>query len=59
MPEKVSGKWVIAVIFTVSILLAGLRWKLIPKQNPKAADPGNPYYTPPQKQSPNPKQPLR
>jgi hypothetical protein len=41
------GKRVVLVMLAVSLLIAFLRWKFIPKSNPKQADPGSPYYSPP------------
>jgi hypothetical protein len=33
----------------VSLIMAILWWKYIPRTNPKETDPGSPYYSPPPK----------
>lgn len=46
-PPSATGKQVILVMLAVSLAIAILRWKFVPRTNPKEADPGNPYYSPP------------
>ena len=45
---KVSGKWVVAAMLVLALILALLWWKLIPRSNPRETEPGSPYYSPPQ-----------
>jgi hypothetical protein len=45
--KSVAGKWVVAGLIAVSLVLALIRWVYIPKTNPRDADPGNPFYSPP------------
>jgi hypothetical protein len=45
--KHVSGKWVVAIILAVSLIIATIRYIYIPKTNPREADPGNPFYSPP------------
>jgi hypothetical protein len=45
--KGVSGKWVVAVLLAVGLILAILRFLLVPRTNPREADPGSPYYSPP------------
>ena len=44
--KGVSGKWVVAAMIVVALVLTALRFILIPRTNPKQADPGSPYYSP-------------
>ncbi len=46
-PKTVPGKWVVAIIMAISLVLAIVRYIYIPKTNPRDADPGNPFYSPP------------
>jgi len=46
-PRKTNGKWVVIGLLLVGLLLTTLRWIYIPKTNPRQADPGNPFYSPP------------
>ena len=41
------GKWVVAGLILVSLLLAILRWMIVPKSNPRLSDPGSPFYSRP------------
>jgi hypothetical protein len=43
----VSGKWVVLGLILISMVMATLRWVFVPKTNPRQADPGNPFYSPP------------
>jgi len=45
-PAKKTGKWVVLVMFLVSLVMAILWWKYVPRTNPREADPGSPYYSP-------------
>ena len=44
--KGVSGKWVVAIMIVVALFLTILRFLLVPRTNPKQADPGSPYYSP-------------
>jgi hypothetical protein len=44
----VSGKWVVLALFVVALILTALRFALVPRTNPKEADPGSPYYSAPE-----------
>ncbi len=44
--KGVSGKWVVATLLVVAVILTALRFLLVPRTNPKQADPGSPYYSP-------------
>jgi hypothetical protein len=39
------GKWVVVGLLIVGMIGATLRWVLVPKTNPRKADPGNPFYS--------------
>jgi len=41
-----TGKWVVAVMLLIGLLMAMLWWKYVPRTNPREADPGSPYYSP-------------
>jgi hypothetical protein len=45
--KQVSGKWVVAIVLAISLVIALIRYIYIPKTNPREADPGNPFYSPP------------
>lgn len=45
--KTLAGKWVVIIIMAVSLVLAIVRFIYIPKTNPREADPGNPFYSPP------------
>ena len=45
-PIKNSGKWAVAVMLLVGLVMAILWWKYMPRTNPREADPGTPYYSP-------------
>ena len=42
-----SGKIVVAVMLLVGITLAFILSRYMPRRNPKLAEPGSPYYSPP------------
>jgi hypothetical protein len=48
-----NGKWAVLAMMLVSLILALLWWKFIPKTNPRQADPGSPYYSPPKNHDAN------
>jgi len=50
--QTVSGKWVVAIVMAISLVLAVIRYIYIPKTNPREADPGNPFYSPPPRETP-------
>jgi hypothetical protein len=43
-----TGKWVVAALIALSLVMALLRWVLVPKTNPRRAEPGNPFHSPEQ-----------
>ena len=47
--SKNTGKWVVVGLIVISLVLTILRWMLIPRTNPRATDPGSPYYSTPGK----------
>lgn len=49
--KPVSGKWVVAVVLAISLAIALIRYIYIPKTNPREADPGNPFYSPPPREA--------
>lgn len=42
----ISGTWLVVALVAVALLLTVLRFALVPRTNPKEADPGNPFYSP-------------
>jgi hypothetical protein len=41
-----TGKWLVAALIAISLVMALLRWVLVPKTNPRRAEPGNPFHSP-------------
>ena len=48
-PRSAIGKWVVIVLLLVGLSLSYLRWRFVPKSNPRVNEPGSPYYSPPPK----------
>jgi hypothetical protein len=40
-----NGKWIVIALLVIAAAMSLLRWVLIPKTNPREADPGNPFYS--------------
>lgn len=40
-----NGKWIVIALIVIGAALSLLRWALVPKTNPREADPGNPFYS--------------
>lgn len=55
--KTMAGKWVVAILMVISMILALLRWIYIPKTNPREADPGNPFHSPALQGDPKPQPP--
>jgi hypothetical protein len=46
-PKGTNGKLVVIVLLILGVILGFTLSRMMPHTNPRAADPGSPYYSPP------------